>query len=286
MRRLVMIAGGAGQLGEAMAERLATKHEVVALTRHDLDISDAGAVEAAVRAICPDAIINCAAYTDVDRAERDPREALAANSWGPRALARAAASVDAVFVHFSTDFVFDGSGARPYTEDDAPNPRGVYAMTKLVGEWLAAEAPRHYVLRVESVFGGPKAKSSIDRILDGLLAGKEVRAFVDRTVTPSYVVDVVSATAALLTDGQPYGLYHCVNSGSTTWASLTRELARMVGLPNAHITEVPLADAGLPVPRPKFAALSNAKLAAAGIAMPTWQDALQRHVTGILQRRD
>jgi dTDP-4-dehydrorhamnose reductase len=286
MRRLVMIAGGAGQLGEAMAERLATKHEVVALTRHDLDISDAGAVESAVRAICPDAIINCAAYTDVDRAERDPREALAANSWGPRALARAAASVDAVFVHFSTDFVFDGSGARPYTEDDAPHPRGVYAMTKLVGEWLAAEAPRHYVLRVESVFGGPKAKSSIDRILDGLLAGKEVRAFVDRTVTPSYVVDVVSATAALLTGGQPYGLYHCVNSGWTTWASLARELARMVGLPNAHITEVPLADAALPVPRPKFAALSNAKLAAAGIAMPTWQDALQRHVTGILQRRD
>ena len=152
-------------------------------------------------------------------------------------------------------------------------------MSKLVGEWLAAEAPRHYVLRVESVFGGPKAKSSIDRILDGLLAGKEVRAFVDRTVTPSYVVDVVAATAALLANGQPYGLYHCVNSGWTTWAGLARELARMVGLPNAHITEVPLADAGLAVPRPKFAALSNAKLAAAGIAMPTWQDALQRHVT-------
>jgi dTDP-4-dehydrorhamnose reductase len=286
MRRLVMIVGAAGQLGEAMTERLASKHEVVGLTRHDLDISDAGAVEAAVRAVCPDAIVNCAAYTEVDRAERNPREALAANSWGPRALARAAASVDAVLVHFSTDFVFDGAISRPYTEADVPNPRGVYAMSKLVGEWLAAEAPRHYVLRVESVFGGPKAKSSIDRILDGLLAGKEVRAFVDRTVTPSYVIDVVNATASLLAHGQPYGLYHCVNSGWTTWANLARELARIVGLPNAHITEVPLADAGLPVPRPKFAALSNAKLEAAGIAMPTWQDALQRHVTGLLQRRD
>src|SRR5215471_16001757 len=286
MRRLVMIVGAAGQLGGAMAERLASKHEVVGLTHHDLDISDAGAVESAVRAVCPDAIVNCAAYTEVDRAERNPREALAANSWGPRALARAATSVDAVFIHFSTDFVFDGAITRPYTEDDAPNPRGVYAMSKLVGEWLAAEAPRHYVLRVESVFGGPKAKSSIDRILDGLLAGKEVRAFVDRTVTPSYVVDIVAATASLLANAQPYGLYHCVNSGWTTWAHLAREIARMVGLPNAHITEVPLADAGLPVPRPKFAALSNEKLKAAGVAMPTWQDALQRHVTGILQRRD
>jgi len=281
-----MIAGAAGQLGEAMAERLAGKNEVVGLTHHDLDISDAGAVESAVRAVCPDAIVNCAAYTDVDRAERNPREALAANSWGPRALARAAASVDAVLIHFSTDFVFDGSVTHPYTEDDAPNPRGVYAMSKLVGEWLAAEAPRHYVLRVESVFGGPKAKSSIDRILDGLLAGKEVRAFVDRTVTPSYVVDIVNATASLLANGQPYGLYHCVNSGYTTWAQLARELARMVGLPNAHITEVRLAEAGLPVPRPKFAALSNEKLTSVGVTMPTWQDALQRHVTAVLQRRD
>jgi dTDP-4-dehydrorhamnose reductase len=281
-----MVVGAGGQLGEAMAERLASLHEVIGLRHQDLDIGDAGAVEAAVRAVCPDAIVNCAAYTEVDRAEREPREALAANSWGPRALARAAVSVDATFVHFSTDFVFDGSIGRPYTETDTPNPRGVYAMSKLLGEWFAAEAPRHYVLRVESVFGGPRAKSSLDRILDGLLAGKEVRAFVDRTVTPSYVIDVVNATATLLQDGQPYGLYHCVNSGWTTWADLAHELARMVGLPDAHITEVPLAQAALPVPRPKFAALSNAKLAGAGISMPTWQDAIQRHVTGILQRRD
>ncbi len=84
----------------------------------------------------------------------------------------------------------------------------------------------------------------------------------------------------------PYGLYHCVNSGWTTWAGLAHELARIVGLPAARITEVPLAEADLPVPRPQFAALSNDKLARAGVPMPTWQDALHRHVTGILQRRD
>jgi len=286
MRELVMVVGAGGQLGEAMTERLGSHHEVVALTHHDLDIADVGAVSSAVNAVCPDAIVNCAAYTEVDRAERDPREALAANSWGPRALARAAASIDATLVHFSTDFVFDGATDRPYAEDDAPNPRGVYAMSKLVGEWLAAEAPRHYILRVESVFGGPRAKSSIDRILDGLLAGKEVRAFVDRTVSPSYVNDIVHATTSLLRDEHPYGLYHCVNSGWTTWAGLAHELARIVGLPAARITEIPLAEADLPVPRPRFAALSNAKLARAGVAMPTWQDALHRHVTGILQRHD
>ena len=286
MRNLVLVLGAGGQLGEAMMERLASQHETVGLTHHDLDIADTAAVDAAVQAVCPDVIVNCAAYTDVDRAERDPRDALAANSWGPRALARAAAAIDATLVHFSTDFVFDGTTLHPYAEGDTPNPRGVYAMSKLLGEWLAAEAPRHYILRVESLFGGPKAKSSIDRMLDGLLAGKEVRAFGDRAVSPSYADDVVAATAALLRGGHPYGLYHCVNSGWTTWTGLAHELARIVGLTDPRITDVPMAEAGLPVPRPLFAALSNAKLARAGITMPTWQDALHRHVTGILQRHD
>ncbi len=286
MRRLVLVVGAGGQLGEAMTEHLGAQHEIVGMTHHDLDIADTQAVEAAIKSLCPDAIVNCAAYTDVDRAERDTEDALAANAWGPRALARAAASIDATFVHYSTDFVFDGAIDRPYTEDDAPNPRGVYAMSKLIGEWMAAEAPHHYVLRVESVFGGPKAKSSIDRILDGLLAGKEVRAFADRTVSPSYVDDIVQATATLLRDAQPYGLYHCVNSGWTTWDVLAHEVARIVGLPAARITAVPLASANLQVPRPRFAALDNAKLTDAGITMPSWQDALQRHVTGVLGRPD
>ena len=282
MRRLVLIVGAAGQLGQVMTERLATEHEVVALTHDNLDASDTAAVDTAVRAVYPDVIVNCAAYNDVDRAEREPRDALAANSWAPLALARAAASVDATLVHFSTDFVFDGTTDRPYNEDDAPNPRGVYAMSKLLGEWLAARTPQHYLLRVESLFGGTTGRSSVDRMLNGLLAGKEVRAFSDRTVSPSYVADVVDATAALINGNLPYGLYHCVNSGWTTWADLARELGRLVGLPEAQITEITLADASLPVPRPKFAALSNAKLADAGITMPSWHDALARRVRTVL----
>jgi dTDP-4-dehydrorhamnose reductase len=282
MRRLVLVVGAGGQLGQAMTERLATQHEVVALTHENLDAADMSSVDTAVAAVCPDVIVNCAAYNDVDRAEREPHDALAANSWAPRALARAAANVDATLVHFSTDFVFDGTTDHPYAEDDPPNPRGVYAMSKLLGEWLAARAPHHYVLRVESLFGGPNGKSSIDRILNGLIAGKEVRAFSDRTVSPSYVDDVVRATSALIEDGQPYGLYHCVNGGWTTWADLARELGRIVGLAEPRITEITLADANLTVPRPRFAALSNAKLADAGVAMPTWHDALARHVRMVL----
>jgi dTDP-4-dehydrorhamnose reductase len=284
MRRLALVVGAGGQLGEAMTDQLGARHEVVAVTRSTLDVTDAAAVRAFVSAVSPDVIVNCSAYTNVDGAETHALEAFQVNAMAVRALARAARDSDATLVHYSTDFVFDGAIDRPYTEDDAPNPRGAYAMSKLLGEWFAADAPKHYVLRVESLFGGVKAHSSIDKILANLRSGATVRAFADRTVSPSLVDDVVSATAGLIERGAPYGLYHCVNTGWTTWAGIARELARLAGRPDATIEETRMADAALLASRPLFAALSNAKLTAAGISMPTWEDALRRYVaTGARQ---
>ncbi|HYN08279.1 MAG TPA: NAD(P)-dependent oxidoreductase [Vicinamibacterales bacterium] len=278
MRLLVLVLGAHGQLGDAMTTQLEPRHEVIARSREELDVTVPDAVRATVNSICPDVIVNCAAYTNVDAAQQAPTPALSTNAWAVHTLARAAADIDATLVHFSTDFVFDGLADRPYDETSPPNPRSTYAVSKLIGEWMASDAPKHYVLRVESLFGGRLARSSIDQIFEGLLAGRPVRAFVDRTVSPSYVDDVVAATARLLDQSAPYGLYHCVNTGWTTWATVARELARLVGRPDAPIIDVPLADAHLLAPRPKFAALSNAKLAGAGITMPTWQDALDRYV--------
>jgi dTDP-4-dehydrorhamnose reductase len=278
MRLLTLVLGAGGQLGESMAALLGSQHEVVPRTRDELDVTVPEAVRATVASVCPDVIVNCAAYTSVDGAQQEPLMALDANAWAVRSIAHAATEIEATVVHFSTDFVFDGQTDRPYTEDDPPNPQGTYAITKLLGEWLVADAPRHYVLRVESLFGGPRARSSVDRLLEGIVAGTEVRAFVDRTVSPSYVEDVVAATRALLANQAPYGVYHCVNSGWTTWSDAARELARLAGRPDAPIVDVPVADAGLLTPRPKFAALSNERLRALGIEMPTWQDALARYV--------
>lgn len=278
MKELVLIVGARGQLGEVMARAWSDAHEVVAWGREELDLTAPDAVAGTIGALCPDVIINCAAYNDVDGAQRDPETALAVNAWAVRSLARAASDLDATFVHFSTDFVFDGTTDRPYREDDQPNPRGTYAVSKLLGEWFAMEVPRHYVIRVESLFGGRQGRSSIDKMLGAILAGQEVRAFADRTVSPSYVDDVVEAATALVEGGHPRGLYHCVNTGWTTWAELAREMARLAGRPGARIAEIAMAAAGLPTPRPQFAALSNAKLVLCGIEMPTWQDALGRHV--------
>lgn len=278
MKLLALVVGAGGQLGDAMTEQLSVRHAVVPMTRRELDVTSAEAVMAAVADVVPDVIVNCSAYTNVDGAEDDPVAALEINAMAVRLLARAATEFDATLVHYSTDFVFDGVADRPYAETDAPNPRGTYAMSKLLGEWFAADAPRHYVLRVESLFGGARARSSIDRIIDNLRAGNPVRAFADRSVSPSFVDDVVMATSDLLRVSAPCGLYHCVNSGFTNWVGVARELAALLGRRDAAIEEIEMASAGLRAPRPLFAALSNQKLIDAGVRMPTWQDALRRHL--------
>jgi dTDP-4-dehydrorhamnose reductase len=273
----VLVTGAAGQLGAVIVRHCSADADVVALTRAELDLADTPAVRAAVAATRPAVVINCAAYNQVDAAETDAQTALTVNALAVRALARAAAEAGAAFVHYGTDFVFDGRAARPYTEEDPPNPRSVYAASKLVGEWFAADAPRHYVLRVESLFGGASRKSSTDKIIDQLASGEEARVFVDRTVSPSYVEDVARATRALLAREAPSGVYHCVNSGLCTWHELGAEIARLLDVP-ARLVPVRVADVRLPAERPQYCALSNAKLAALGIEMPSWQDALARHI--------
>lgn len=274
----VLVAGARGLLGAAIVREFADV-DLCLFGHRELDITSDSSIAAAFASVHPDVVINCAAYNDVDRAEREPEAVLRTNALGVLSLARAAREAGATFVHYSTDFVFDGEIDRPYVEDDPPNPRGVYAVSKLLGEWFAGEAPVHYVLRVESLFGGPQARSSVDKILQNIQAGREVRAFADRTVSPSYVEDVVRAASTLLERRNASGVYHCVNSGWTTWSGLARELAAIAGKPDAVITDVMMSDAGLTAPRPKFAALDNAKLTATGVDMPTWQDALRRYVS-------
>lgn len=284
----ILLTGAKGQLGLVASAYLASEGcEVVPLAMRDLDITDHNAVCGRVASERPDAIVNCAAYNDVDGAEENAVTALEVNAFAVRSLARAAAEASAVLVHYGTDFVFDGAVERPYTEEDAPRPLGVYAASKLLGEWFATDAPRHYVLRVESLFGGSaeenfRGKSSVDRIIDALAAGGEARAFSDRVVSPSYVADVARATWFLLREGTPGGLYHCVNTGHLTWYELAAEVARLVG--SGVPVPVSTAEVKLRAPRPRFAALDNSKLRAAGFGMPAWQDAIARHVTARMGR--
>lgn len=277
----VLVTGKQGLLGGAIVREFSSTAQVIALGHGELDVSDANAVATTLSETRPDFVINCAAYNDVDRAEDDPARALEVNAFGPLALARATVESDVSLIHFSTDFVFDGEKGSPYTEDDEPNPRGAYAASKLLGDWLALQAARSWVLRVESLFGqrapADKRRSSLGTILDGIRRGDEVSVFTDRTVSPSYTADVAQVTRAVIERGAPCGLYHCVNSGAATWAEVAAEAARLMGLP-LRMRPVTLETADLRAPRPRYCALSNAKLASIGIAMPTWQDALARYL--------
>jgi len=277
----IALVGAEGQLGAAIAHECRPGHDVLEITHSMLDITDDEAVRALMAKAKPDAIVNCAAYNDVDGAEDRPVDALNLNAFAVRALARAADACGCALVHYSTDFVFDGKASRPYTETDAPNPRGAYAASKLMGEWFAADAPRAYVLRVESLFGavssGRPAKGSVASILKSIQSGSEARVFEDRTISPTYVMDAAAATRKLLEQSAPPGLYHCVNSGSCTWLDLAREVARRLGV-EPKLVPVRMADAKLRAERPMYCVLSNAKLAAQGITMPTWQDAVGRYV--------
>jgi len=277
MRARVLITGAGAQLASALLTEFGDIGEVRALRYAELDIADRAAVERCADDVKPTLIINCASYNRVDEAEEEPEAALRTNAFGVRVLARAAAGRDATFVHYSTDFVFDGRASEPYTESDAPNPSSVYASSKLIGEWLALENGKGYVLRVASLFGGEPAKGSVDRIVNALSEGREVRVFSDRTASPSYVRDVAAATRALVERAAP-GLYHSVGTGSCTWLELGREAARLLGREReARLVAVPMSAVPLRASRPQFAALSNARLRAI-MPMPTWQDALSRYI--------
>jgi dTDP-4-dehydrorhamnose reductase len=276
--RAVLVVGAAGQLGQTVVASFKQQWTTVGLTRHELDVTNTGEVNRVVRDLCPSAIVNCVGYNDVDKAEDNAVRALAANAFAVLALARAAASVDATLVHYSSDFVFDGETDRPYCEDDLPAPRSVYAASKLLGEWFAVESPAHYILRVESLFGGEGPhKSSLDRIIASIEAGGPVRVFVDRTVSPSYAWDVATATAGVLRRRPAAGIYHCVNTGAASWYEVAIEVRRRIGSASA-LEPMTLGDVKLPAPRPRYCALANDKLRAVGVDMPTWQDALGRYI--------
>jgi dTDP-4-dehydrorhamnose reductase len=274
----VMIVGAAGQLGQTVVASLRDRCPVLALTRADLDLADVSAVRRRVRDERPAAIINCAGYNDVDRAEDEPQAALAANAFNVLTLARAASEVSALLVHYSSDFIFSGDTTQPYTETHQPDPRSIYAASKLLGEWFAADAGAYYVLRVESLFGGvDRRKSSLDRIIEAIWHGAPARVFTDRVVSPSYAWDVAEATARLLQTRPPAGVYHCVNTGAATWHDVADEVRRQLGS-DSVLEPITMADVALRAARPRYCALDNAKLRQAGIDMPTWQDALAREI--------
>ena len=280
----VLITGAGGQLAADLARAFGDAgHETIGLRREDLDIADEAAVSARLDEVRPDAILNTAAYNRVDDAERAVDVAFAANAFGPHALARAAAELDALLVHYSTDYVVEGTKRTPYDEDDAPLPLSVYAASKLGGEYFVrAAAPRHYVLRVCGLFGpagrGTRHGNFVETMLRVAASGRPLRVVADQVMAPTATADVAAATLGLLDRRAPYGLYHCTAAGETSWYDYARAIFELAGVP-ADLTPTTAAQYGAAARRPDYSVLDNAKLEAAGVARPRhWRDALAAYL--------
>ena len=230
MRRKVAITGAGGLVGGELARQLAAGHEVLALRRGDLEITDAGAVRHLILSERPSIVINCAVL-NVDDCERRPALARAVNVEGPRALAEAAAEVGADLLHFSTNYVFDGErpGRPPYTVEDEPRPINVYGRTKLEGERaVLAAAPPSFIVRTSWVFG-PGKQNFLSAAHRRQLAGESIKALADVWANATYVADLAARTGEILARRRS-GTYQVVNGGVCSYHEFAVEAARLAGV--------------------------------------------------------
>jgi dTDP-4-dehydrorhamnose reductase len=278
----VIITGSGGLVGGCLARRLKREHEVLAPRRAEVDVTDASAVKRFIKDERPRLVVNCTVL-GVDECERDPGAARAVNAGAPRSLAAAAADAGAEFLHFGTNYVFDGEGREPYAERDEPRPLNVYGLTKEEGERAAFEAnPRSYVVRTSWVFGEGK-ESFLSTAHRELAAGRRVRAIGDTWASVAYVEDLAARVEEIVAAGR-HGLYHVVNEGVCTYEDFAREAARLAGLNEEEaarlIETVTEFEVKRPARRPRYTPLRCAAAAELGLPhLRHWREALAAYVS-------
>jgi dTDP-4-dehydrorhamnose reductase len=254
------VLGAAGQLGRDLCPRL--KGDVTPLTREQADLTRADELRRTLSELKPDAVVNCAAYNFVDRAETEPEAAFAVNAWAVGQLAKICRDLDSTLVTFSTDYVFglDESRRAPYRTDDAPGPVSVYGLNKLAGEYLArAGCPKHFVIRTCGLYGvwgsGGKGGNFVEIMRRLGAQGKPIRVVDDQTCTPSYTADIATATADLIETGR-YGLYQLTNAGSCTWCEFARGIFEAAGI-KREVIPITSQEYGAAARRPGYSVLAS-----------------------------
>lgn len=283
----ILLAGKNGQIGSELKTALTSLGELTAWGRADLDLSDADAIRAKIRKLQPDVIVNAAAYTAVDKAETEPDLAMQINGTAPGIMAEEAARLNALLVHYSTDYVFDGIKSAPYTETDAPNPINAYGRSKLAGEQaICAAASRFLIFRTSWVYDayGKNFLNTIKR-----LAGQrhELTIVSDQVGAPTWSREIAQATAQIIASYQAStdqkslnGIYHLTAQGHTSWFGFAQAAAQyglFDGLAASPVLRaIPTSEFPTPARRPMYSVLSNAKLRERfGIQLPDWEASLQ-----------
>ena len=288
--RKILLTGKNGQVGWELRRTLAPLGDVVAVGHQEMDLSDPDSIRRTIREVRPHLIVNSAAYTAVDKAESEPDLAMAINGVAPGIMAEEAKRLNAAIVHYSTDYVFDGTKKLPYIEDDAPNPLNVYGQTKLAGERaIQASGVPHLILRTSWVYGA-RGKNFLVTILRLARERSELKIVDDQIGAPTWCRMLAEVTSQMLSQhytsaARPSsiadisGLYHVVCGGHTSWYGLARKILEVVSGHASHampeLKPIPTTEYPTPAKRPLNSRLSTEKLKRmCGLIVPAWEESL------------
>ncbi|MEG4985493.1 dTDP-4-dehydrorhamnose reductase [Microcoleus sp. BR0-C5] len=281
----ILLAGGSGQLAQELQPILLSSGEVIAVDRTRLDLSQPESIRQAMAEIQPDLVVNAGAYTAVDKAESEPELANAINGIAPGIIAEECEKLGASLIHFSTDYVFDGSHSSAYLETDSTNPLGTYGKSKLAGEAAIRQAGnRHIIIRTAWVYGNSGKGNFVKTMLRLGKEREEIRVVADQIGSPTWTGDLSAATSQIipLLGQESFGTYQYTNSGVCSWydfAIAIFEEAAQLGLPLKVQRVIPITTAEYPTPakRPAFSVLSTVKISAIlGTYPPHWRQGLRQ----------
>lgn len=273
----ILITGANGMLAKAVKEEL-KENELVCTDVEELDITNLEAVRLYTKKVKPDYIINCAAYTAVDKAEEQEKLAYKINAIGPKNLAIATQEDNAVLVHISTDYVFGGEKdvSEDYSEDDEKNPQAVYGTTKLAGEkFIEENCKKFYIFRTAWLYG--EGHNFVRTMINLSKEHDEVKVVNDQHGSPTYAVDLASIIHQAMEKQIPFGVYNSTNMGYTTWYDFTKMIYDLEGI-NCKVIPVTSEEFKSAAKRPKNSQMSKSKLLKYGIKIPTYEDALKRYL--------
>ena len=279
----ILVTGVTGQLGHDVVETLAARgHEVIPAARRDFSLDDFAGARRFLLEKQPEAVIHCAAYTAVDRAEEEQQTCMIVNGGATRNLAAVCRELGAKMIYLSTDYVFPGTGEKAYAPDDPKGPCNAYGLSKLAGEEAVEELlDAYFIVRISWVFG-KNGKNFVKTMLRLAETHDRLTVVDDQIGSPTYTRDL-SVLLADMVESSRYGVYHATNEGYCSWAEFAREIFRLAGR-KVEVAPVPSSAYPTKAVRPKNSRLSKACLDEAGFSrLPSWQDALQRYLQELQQ---
>ena len=276
----IAVIGSTGQLGTDLMKTLNDGHEVVGLAHKDIEVADYDSC-LILKKHKPDIVVNTAAFHKTDQCEEEPLKTFSVNALGARNVALVSKEIAATTVFVSTDYVFDGLKEEPYTEDDVPAPISTYGISKLAAEHFTRQNPKHFIIRIASVFGEAGASGKGGNFVETMIAkaknGESITVIDDMWMSPTYTKDAASLLKGILELQLPFGVYHATNKGYCSWYQFAQEIFQLTGL-NPALAPIKTEQLSLKARRPRFSALTSTKLPRYSLEPREWQKALRAYL--------